>query len=152
MNSEKKIIDKKLSEIIKNNNHDYWWVKLVHASGHGGQNINHGNSKAQLFFDINQFFELFDLDNDDRDKFVKIVGIKKIHHDDTILVIENQETRYAEMNKENVLKHLIDLLREFLEENKKRIETKVPLLVKEVRIKDKRFNAKKKRDRKIVSL
>lgn len=152
MDMEKQIIDRKLLEITKNNNHDYWWIKLMHASGHGGQNINHGNSKAQLFFDINKFFELFDLDDNDWDKFVNVVGIKKIHHDNTVLVIDNQETRYAEINKENVLKHLIELLREFLKEDKERIETKVPSLVKEARMKDKRFNAKKKRNRKIVSL
>jgi protein subunit release factor B len=144
MNLHENIINQKLSDVEKNNNHEYWWIKLVHASGHGGQNINHGNSKAQLFFDINKFFEIFDISDDEREKFVKIVGIKKIHHDNTVLVLDNQETRYAETNKVNVLRHLINLLREFLQEDMERIETKVPLVVKEERMKDKKFNAKKK--------
>jgi|GEM_PF-3771142 len=51
----------------------FWKVKMIHASGHGGQNKDHGNSKAQLTFDINKFFEIFELDEQKWEKFIDIV-------------------------------------------------------------------------------
>lgn len=143
-------LEKKLDRVIKNPKKSFWWIKLVHASGHWWQNINHGNSKAQLFFDVNSFFELFELDSQqDWDKFVKVVWKKKIHHDNSVLVLENQETRHAERNKENVLKNLRSLLLDFLQEDKDRIETKVPKKEKEKRLQNKkqRWEIKKNREK-----
>lgn len=126
----------------------YWSVKFVHASGHGWQHKDHGNSKAQLKFDINKFFEDFDLDDSMRDDFVVVFGKKHIHHDDSVLILENQEQRSAKKNEENVLKHLKDKLSEFLEEEKERIETQVPQHEKEQRLEDKKHHSKKKEYRK----
>ena len=51
---------------------------------------------------------------------MKIVGEKHITHDQSTLVLENQETRYALKNKENLLNYLKDFLNKFfwIEEHK----------------------------------
>ncbi len=134
---------------LDKNNEKFWEIKLVHASGHGWQNINHGNSKAQLFFDVNKFFEIFEISDDKWDRFVVVFGPSKIHHDNSMVVLENQETRYANKNKEKVLNHLKSLLREFLEEEKERIETKISQKEKRKRLNDKRFHSKKKKNRRV---
>ena len=101
----------KILEIVeKNSNNRYWSVKWIHASGHGWQNINHGNSKAQLHFYINNFYNDFNINDDTRWNFVKVCGEKKITHDQSVLTLENQETRYFPKNKENVVKHLKQIL------------------------------------------
>jgi len=141
-------IDEIIHKLDKNNE-KFWEIKLVHASGHGWQNINHGNSKAQLTFDVNKFFEIFDISDDKWDKFIEVFGPSKIHHNNSIVVLENQETRYAQKNKEKVLNHLKSLLRELLEEKKERIETKVPPKANKKRLNDKKFHSKKKKDRTI---
>ncbi len=138
--------DKILHEVMDKSQW-YWQMKLVHASGHGGQHKDHGNSKAQLKFDVDKFFKTFDLD-DKREKFVEVFGKKRIHHDDTVVILENQEQRSAKTNEENVLKHLRHMLSEVLEDELERIETKVPKHKKEKRIKDKKHHSKKKEQRK----
>ncbi len=145
----KKVIHDEIMLKLDKNIEKFWEIKLVHASGHGWQNINHGNSKAQLFFDINKFFEIFEISDDKRDKFVEVFGTSKIHHDNSMVVLENQETRYANKNKEKVLHHLKSLLSEFLEEEKERIETKVSQKEKRKRLNDKRFHSKKKKNRRL---
>ena len=109
-----------ISAVMKNTNNKYWEVKYVHASGHGGQKINHWNSKAQLHFKINNFYNDFNIKDKTWDDFVKIVGEKHITHDQSTLVLENQETRYALKNKENLLNYLKDFLNNFfwIEEHK----------------------------------
>lgn len=132
---------------VMDKNKKFWNVKFVHASGHGWQHKDHGNSKAQLIFDVEKFFETFDLD-EKWDRFVEVVGKKNIHHDDTVVILENQEDRSAKINKENVLKHLRHLLSEVLEEENERIETIIPKHEKEKRLQDKKHHSKKKEHRK----
>jgi protein subunit release factor B len=62
-----------INAVMKNTNNKYREIKYVHASGHGGQKINHGNSKAQLHFNIDNFYKDFDIKDKTRDDFVKIV-------------------------------------------------------------------------------
>lgn len=150
MDSIRNNIDDIIHKIDKNNE-KFWEIKLVHASGHGWQNINHGNSKAQLTFDVNKFFEIFEIHDSEWDKFLEVFGPSKIHHDNSVVVLENQETRYANKNKEKVLAHLKSLLHQVLEDVEERIETKVPIKANKKRLNDKRFHSKKKKDRKIDS-
>lgn len=135
---------------VMDKSNNFWAVKFVHASGHGWQHKDHGNSKAQLSFDVDKFFDFFDdLTEEDREKFVGVVWHKNIHHDNTVLTLENQSERSAQRNKKNVLHHLRWILFEFLEEEKDRIETKVPPHEKKKRIDDKKHNSKKKQNRKV---
>lgn len=154
-------INHNVDEIIHKldkNNEKFWEIKLVHASGHGWQNINHGNSKAQLTFDVNKFFEIFEIDDSKWDKFVEVFGPSKIHHDNSVVVLENQETRHAQKNKEKVLSHLRSLLREFLQGEKERIGVEIPDKIKQdikkagkKRLNDKKFHSKKKKNRSLDS-
>ena len=148
-----KRIDSELSneEILnyvmeKSNN--FWTVKFVHASGHGWQHKDHGNSKAQLTFDVAKFFEEFDPENNLWNKFVEIFGKKNIHHDGSSVVMENQTERSAQRNKEKVLHHLRWLLWQVLEQQKDRKPTKVPHHEKKKRTDDKKHNGKRKENRK----
>ena len=98
MNLDKEYILGKVMDKSKG----FWKIKMVHASGHGGQHKDHGNSKVQLVFDINKFFEEFNLGDEMWEKFVKVFGKNKIHHNNTSVILENQSERSAQRNKENV--------------------------------------------------
>ncbi len=126
----------------------FWTVKFVHASGHGWQCKDHGNSKAQLTFDVKKFFEEFDPENKKWEKFVEVFGKKNIHHDGSSVMIENQTERSAQRNKDNVLHKLRWLLSDVLEEEKKRKQTKVSHNEKKKRMNNKNHNSKKKENRK----
>ncbi len=143
MNIEKETI---LHEVMDKSK-GFYKTKFIHASGHGGQHKDHGNSKAQLTFDVEKFFDTFELDEEKWEKFVEIFGKKNIHHDDTMVILENQEQRSAKTNEENVLKHLRHLLSEVLEEDKDRLETKVPHIEKKKRLDNKKHHSKKKKHR-----
>ena len=132
---------------IMDKKNNFWSVKFVHSSGHGGQHKDHGNSKAQLFFDVTKFFEDFDKDNTKWDKFVQVFGKHNIHHDGSVVILENQEQRSAKANEENVLIHLRHLLSSVLEDDVDRIETEVPHIEKEKRLEEKKHHWKKKKHR-----
>ena len=126
----------------------FWEVKFVHASWHGGQHKDHGNSKAQFHFDINKFFEKFDPENKKWERFVEVFGKKRIHHNDSMLIMENQEERSARRNEEKVLHIFRGLLADVLENDKERKQTKIPSHEKNKRINNKLHNARKKQNRK----
>lgn len=141
-----------LEVVMRNPNNRYWTVKRVHASWHGGQKINHGNSKAQLHFSINNFYNDFDIKNKTRDDFVKVVWEKHITHDQSTLVLENQETRYASKNKNNVVNHLREILLELFKTEKERVQTEISHEQKEERHEQKRRHSEKKWRRKKFKL
>ena len=114
-----------INAVMKNTNNKYREIKYVHASWHGGQKINHGNSKAQLHFNIDNFYNDFDIKDKTRDDFVKIVGEKHITHDQSKLILENQETRYALKNKEKLLNYLKDFLYKFFWIEEQKIEKEI---------------------------
>jgi len=135
-------------ETVMKEKSGFWRVEYVHASGHGWQNINHWNSKAQLHFDINKFYNDFNLTDKSWDDFVKVFGEKNISHDQSKLVLENQETRYALKNKEKVLNHLRQLLLELFKEEKERIQTEISEFKKQERLDEKWKHSEKKSRRK----
>lgn len=137
-----------LEIVMRNPNNRYWNVKRVHASWHGGQKINHGNSKAQLHFNINNFYNDFDIKDKTREDFVKIVWEKNITHDQSTLTLENQETRHASKNKDNVVNHLKEILIELFKKEKERVQTEISHEQKEERLEQKKMHSKKKRERK----
>jgi ribosome-associated protein len=132
---------------VMDKSNNFWAVKFVHASGHGGQHKDHGNSKAQLHFDVGKFFDEFDPEDRKWEKFVEVFGKKKIHHNNMSVVLEDQEERSALRNQEIALHHLRHKLSEFLEDDIVRKETKVPYHEKKKRIDDKKRKAKKKKNR-----
>ena len=141
-----------LDVVMRNPNNRYWTVKRVHASWHGGQKINHGNSKAQLHFNINNFYSDFDIKDKTWEDFVKIVWEKNITHDQSTLTLENQETRHANKNKENVVNRLREILLELFKEEKERVQTEISHEQKEERLKEKWKHSEKKWRRKKIRL
>lgn len=138
-----------IAKVLNKNN---WYVKIkyVHASGHGGQHINHWNSKAQLHFDVNKFYKDFDLRDKTRDDFVRVFGEKNITKDQSTVVLENQETRYASKNEEKVLNHLRQLLLELFKEEKQRIQTDISVQTRQEQALEKKRHSEKKQRRKKV--
>lgn len=136
-----------ISQVMKNKNKKFWEISLTHASGPGGQHINHGNSKAQLVFDIDKFLEIFDLSEEKKEKFKQVCGVSKIRNSNSTLILENQETRYASRNKQKLLENLQVLLLEILKEEEPRIETKIPKWIKEKRLNLKKQHSQKKKNR-----
>lgn len=139
-----------LETVMRNPNNRYWTVKRVHASGHGWQKINHGNSKAQLHFDINNFYNDFDIKDKTWEDFVKIVWEKNITHDQSTLTLENQETRHASKNKEKVLEHLKAIILELFKDEKERIQTDISREQRQERLMEKRKHSEKKWRRKKI--
>lgn len=139
-----------LETVMKNPNNRYWTVKRVHASGHGWQKINHWNSKAQLHFNIDNFYNDFNIKDKTWEDFVKIVWEKNITRDQSTLTLENQETRYASKNKDKALEHLKAILLELFKEEKERIQTEISHEQKEKRLKEKWKRSEKKWRRKKI--
>lgn len=137
-----------LEIVMRNPNSRYWTVKRVQASWHGGQKINHTNTKAQLRFNINNFYNDFDIKDKTWEDFVKIVWGKNISHNQSILTLENQETRDANKNKENVINHLKAILLELFKEEKERIQTEISHEQNEERLCKKWKHSEKKLRRK----
>jgi hypothetical protein len=81
------------------------------------------------------------------DDFVKVFGEKNISRDQSKVVLENQETRYASKNKENVLNRLRSLLVELFKEEKERLQTEISQEQNESRLLDKKMNSIKKQTR-----
>lgn len=143
----KKYTKLKIIDTVMNKNNWYWRIKFVHASGHGWQHINHWNSKAQLHFDINKFYNDFDFPEKSWEDFIKIFWEKNITHDQSTLILENQETRYASKNKDNVLNHLRSLLLELFKDEKERVQTEISQYQKEQNMQDKKRHSEKKKMR-----
>lgn len=103
----------------------FWTIKMSHAHWHWWQKINHGNFKASLYFKIDKFYSNYWFKDYTWDSFVSVFW-NNIHKNWNELILENQETRYAEKNKENVLNHLkswlIQVLHLFECVEKKKIE------------------------------
>ena len=150
----KQYTQQRIAEILKvverNPNNRYWRIKLVHASGHWWQNINHGNSKAQLHFNLDNFYNDFGINDKTREDFVKIVWWKNITHNQSILTLENQETRDAKTNKDKVLDHLKAILLELFKEEKERIQIEISHEQKQERLEKKWKHSEKKRRRKKI--
>lgn len=139
-----------LKVVMRNPNHRYRRIKPLPASWPWWQKRNHGNSKAQLHFDINAFYKDFDIKEKTWEDFVKIAWDKKISHDWSILTLENQESRHLDTNKQNVLNHLKAIIRELFTEEKERIQTEISREQKQERLEKKWKHSKKKERRKKI--
>ncbi|MFA6256584.1 MAG: peptide chain release factor-like protein, partial [Candidatus Absconditabacterales bacterium] len=105
------------------------------SGGHGGQNINKRETKAELYFNIHysQYLTF-----EQKQRLIKLAG-NMVHHQEGILIMTCQEERYQRANKEKVIHHFRQLLTEALTEPRKRIPTKLPKSENEARIVDKKF-------------
>ncbi len=113
------------------------------SGGHGGQNINKRNTKAELFFNVHDSQYLTP---EQKQRLIDIAG-HHIHHHEGILIMTSQEERLQIANKEKVIHHFRQLLLEAMKEPKQRIPTQIPQKEREARIMDKKFQSRKKQER-----
>jgi ribosome-associated protein len=88
------------------------------ASGPGGQNVNKVSTAAELRFDVARAF----LPEDLKQRLGPIAG--RLLTKDGVLVINAQETRSQERNREIALQKLVALLRKAAQRPKRRIATR----------------------------
>ena len=111
--------------------------------GHGGQNVNKRETKAQLFFNIHD--SKF-LTSQQKERLIHLAW-NQIHHDEWVLIMSCQEERFQAANKEIVTHRFRQLLNEAMIEPKQRIQTKIPRQQKEQRIETKKQQWFKKSQR-----
>ncbi|GGW55362.1 ribosome-associated protein [Winogradskyella epiphytica] len=117
--------------------------KYVRSSGSGGQNVNKVSSKAELYFDIENSTVFSDIEKERLSKFFQNRLTKE-----GILILASDESRSQFRNKALVTQRFLELIKEGLKVEKKRISTKVPRAVKRKRLKYKRITSEKKANRK----
>lgn len=110
------------------------------SGGHGGQNVNKRETKAELYFNIHDSQRL---DFEEKQRLVHLAG-NMVHHQEGILIMTCSEERYQKANKEKVIHHFKELLKKALIVPKERIGTTVPRSEREARILDKKYTSKTK--------
>ncbi len=118
------------------------------SGGHGGQNVNKRNTKAELFFNISDSQYLTP---EQKQRLIDLAG-HQIHHEEGILIVTCQEERLQIANKEKVIHHFRQLLAEAMIIPEERIPTNIPEKEREARIVDKKFTSQKKQSRQKPSL
>jgi len=78
------------------------------------------------------------LDPQQKEKIIAHASKKQLHHDNSTLELQCQETRNQGKNKAKVIKDFINFLNEALKEDIPRIETQIPKHKKEKRIQEKK--------------
>ena len=117
--------------------------KAVRSSGPGGQNVNKVSSKVVLTFDL-----LNSLGLSEEDKARSITKLKSKLTSEGILILNCDEDRSQQKNKELVTKRFLELIQKSLIVPKERKATKIPRSVVEKRLKDKSSQSEIKQNRK----
>lgn len=117
-------------------------IKFVRSSGPGGQNVNRRATKAQLRWNINKS-QTF---NEEQKKQIYRQFPSLITKNGDI-IIESQEERFQEQNKEIVIQKLNNFINKALKKKKKRIQTKPSKAAKERRLIEKRRKSEIKKSR-----
>ena len=118
------------------------------SGGHGGQNVNKRETKAELYFNIH---DSDFLTPEQKQRLIDLAG-HMVHHEEWILIMTCQEERLQIANKEKVIHHFRQLLEQILPEQKKRVATKIPKKQREARISDKKITSKTKQLRQKLPL
>lgn len=111
--------------------------------GHGGQNVNKRETKAELYFNIHDSQHLTP---EQKQRLIELAG-HMVHHEEGILIMTCREERYQNANKEKVIHHFKELLTQAFIEPKERISTQMPESEREARILDKKYTSKTKQTR-----
>ena len=118
------------------------------SGGHGGQNVNKRETKAELYFNIH---DSDFLTPEQKQRLIDLAG-HMVHHEEWILIMTCQEERLQIANKEKVIHHFRQLLEQILPEQKKGVATKIPKKQREARISDKKITSKTKQLRQKLPL
>ncbi len=117
--------------------------KAVRSSGAGGQNVNKVSSKVVLSFDLNNSESL-----SKEEKLLLLENLKTKLTSEGILILNCDEDRSQQKNKEIVTKRFLKIIQNALIIPKERKLTKIPRSVIEKRINEKRTNSEIKQNRK----
>ena len=117
--------------------------KAVRSSGAGGQNVNKVSSKVVLYFDVPHSGAL---SKEEKALVKNKLGGRMNSH--SILIINCDEDRSQLKNKEIATKRFLELIRNAITVQKPRKATKIPKVVIEKRIKEKRNQSETKSLRK----
>ncbi|GAL66338.1 alternative ribosome rescue aminoacyl-tRNA hydrolase ArfB [Jejuia pallidilutea] len=117
--------------------------KAIRSSGSGGQHVNKVASKVELSFNLNAS-EVFE----DAQKSTIHKKLQNRLTKEGVLILQCGESRSQHKNKALVIKRFLELISFALQEDKKRIPTKIPRAVIKKRLKNKRYLSDKKANRK----
>lgn len=110
------------------------------SGGHGGQNVNKRNTKAELYFNIDESALL----SPDQKRRLKELSGNFVHHHSSTLILTCQEERYQYANKTKVSHHFIQLLHKAAETPTERIPTRPPHYIQHITKRSKKHHSKKK--------
>ncbi len=117
--------------------------KAIRSSGSGGQNVNKVASKVELTFNLLESKAL-----SEEEKFKLINKLRNRLSKENKLILQCEESRSQHKNKELVIYRFLELIKEGLRPERKRIPTKIPRSVIKKRLKTKRYLSNKKSNRK----
>lgn len=114
------------------------------SSGPGGQSVNKLSTQVELLFDIENSAVF-----SEEQKITILEKLKNRISKDGILTLKSDETRSQLKNKEIVLNRFLNLLEDALKPVKNRKPTKRSKSSVEKRLRNKKIQSDKKKDRKI---
>lgn len=121
-------------------------IDFVRSSGPGGQNVNKTNSKAVLKWNVGDS-ETY---SEEQKNLIRGVAGKRLNQEDEI-TITSQEERKAPQNEKAGIEKLNSLIKIALTPKKKRKATKPSRHVKERRLRDKKIQSEKKKNRQVIN-
>jgi ribosome-associated protein len=120
-------------------------LDFIRGSGPGGQNVNKVATAVQLRFDAASSPSLPD---DVRQRLIRLAG--KRMTEDGVLIIEAQQFRTQERNREDAIDRLVELIRRAAKKPKVRRKTKPTAASQRRRLETKHRHSEKKRRRRSV--
>jgi len=120
-------------------------LDFIRGSGPGGQNVNKVATAVQLRFDAANSPSLPD---DVRQRLIRLAG--KRMTEDGVLIIEAQQFRTQERNREDAIDRLVELIRRAAKKPRVRRKTKPTAASQRRRLETKHRHSEKKRRRRSV--
>ncbi len=113
--------------------------EFVHASGHGGQNVNKVSTQVKLYFDARHSPSL---PEDVRARLIRLAG-KRVTQEG-VLIINASRFRTQEQNREDARQRLIELIRQAAVPPRPRKRTKPTAAARQRRLESKQHLSKLK--------
>ncbi|MDX1462924.1 MAG: alternative ribosome rescue aminoacyl-tRNA hydrolase ArfB [Marinirhabdus sp.] len=121
--------------------------KAVRSSGAGGQHVNKTASKVELHFNVEHSEGLSEME---KERLLK--NLKHRLTKDSVLILACSDTRSQHRNKTLVIKRFLNLIEAGVKVRKKRKKSKPSKSAIEKRLREKKKQALKKKDRKPPSV